>query len=61
MINFMLRFQDVFLQFQAGIVEDDVWQAERKILAAVVRTPGVNDWWQQATQYFMPEFVNEVA
>ena len=61
MLNFMSHFQDVYLQYRAGIVEVDVWQAERKILAAVVHTPGVEDWWQQATQYFMPAFIKEVA
>jgi hypothetical protein len=61
MINFMSHFQDAYLQFQAGIVEEDVWQAERKILAAVLHTPGVDDWWHHATQFFMPDFVKEVA
>ena len=61
MLNFMSHFQDVYLQFRAGIVEDDVWQAERKMLAAMVHAPGVQDWWEQARQYFMPDFIQEVA
>jgi len=61
MINFMSHFQDVYLQHASGIVENHVWLAERRILAAVNSTPGFGDWWQAASQYFLPQFVSEVA
>ena len=61
MINFMSHFQDAYLQHESGIVEEDVWLAERQILAAVRSGPGFDDWWQAASQYFLPRFVDEVA
>jgi len=61
MINFMSHFQDAYLQHEIGIVEDDVWLAERRILAAVRSGPGFDGWWQAASQYFLPRFVDEVA
>ncbi len=61
MLSLMSHFQDVFLQRRAGIIEDSVWEAEQRLLAAVVNLPGVNDWWREATQYFLPEFVGAVA
>jgi hypothetical protein len=61
MINFMSHFQDVYLQHASGIIENHVWLAERRILAAVISTPGFGGWWQAASQYFLPEFVGEVA
>ena len=61
MINCMSHYQDVYLQHRAGIVEKDVWSAERRILGAIVHTPGFNSWWLEGNQYFMPEFVDEVA
>lgn len=61
MINSMSHYQDVYLQFTAGIVEQKVWAAERRILGVLVHTPGFDSWWQEANQYFMPEYVAEVA
>jgi hypothetical protein len=61
MINFMSHFQDVYLQRATGIVEEHVWLAERRFLAAVNSAPGFVDWWKSASQYFLPEFVQEVA
>ena len=61
MINFMSHFQDAYLQHESGIVEDDVWLAERRILAAIRSGPGFDGWWQAASQYFLPRFVDEVA
>ena len=61
MINFMSHFQDAYLQHESGFVEDDVWLAERRILAAVRNGPGFDGWWQAASQYFLPRFVDEVA
>ena len=61
MINCMSHYQDVYLQHRVGIVEKGVWTAERRILGAIAHAPGFNGWWQEANQYFMPEFVDEVT
>ena len=59
--NYMSHFQDVYMQFRAGTVESKVWEAERRMLGASLPQPGFLSWWQEAEQYFMPEFVEAVA
>ena len=61
MLNNMSHFQDVFIQRKNGLVEEDVWLAERQFLAAAISLPGFAAWWQAATQYYLPEFISEVA
>ena len=60
MLNYVSHFQDVYLQRRIGLVEESVWLAERQFLAVMMGLPGFVEWWQAATQYFMPDFVNEV-
>lgn len=61
MLNFMSHFQDIYMQFRVGTVESKVWEAEHRMLAAVLEQPGFVSWWKEASQYFMPEFVEAVA
>jgi hypothetical protein len=61
MTNFMSHFQDVYMQFRAGTIETSVWEAERRMLGAVLEQPGFVSWWNEAEQYFMPEFIEAVA
>ena len=43
------------------LVEDKVCRAERQFISAIVKLPGFAGWWKVAAQYFVPEFVREVA
>ena len=61
MLNYVSHFQDVYLQRKSGLIEESVWLAERQFLAAAVALPGFAAWWQAATQYYLPEFIVEVA
>ena len=61
MITFISHFQDVYMQHRSGIVEKSVWDAERKMLAAVTSAKGFQNWWKEASQYFVSEFIEEVA
>ena len=60
MLNFASHVQDVYLQGRNGLVEENVWLAERQFFAACKGLPGFIGWWRAATQYFLPEFVAEV-
>ena len=60
-LNYVSHMQDVYLQWRAGLVEENVWLAERQFLAVLVELPGFAAWWQVATQYYLPEFISEVA
>ena len=60
-LNYVSHFQDVYLQRKNEVIEESVWLAERQFLAVVMGLPGFVEWWQAATQYFLPEFVKEVG
>lgn len=60
-LNHVSHVQDVYLQWRNGLVEENVWLAERQFLAVLVELPGFAAWWQVATQYYLPEFISEVA
>jgi hypothetical protein len=60
-LNYVSHFQDVYLQRKNEVIEESVWLAERQFLAVVMGLPGFVEWWQAATQYFLPEFVREVG
>ena len=60
MLNFVSHVQDVYLQHRSGLVEDDVWIAERQYFSACMGLPGFVAWWHAATQYFLTEFVEEM-
>ena len=61
MLNWMSHFQDVYMQFRSGIVEEDVWDAERRFIAAMSGQPGFRNWWREANQYYLPDFIEEVS
>ena len=61
MVNLMSHFQDVYMQYRAGIVEPEFWAAERRIVAALAGQKGFSNWWREASQYYLPEFIEEVA
>ena len=48
------------MQYRAGTIEGNVWAAEQRMLAAVLNQPGLLTCWGETSQYFMPEFVEEV-
>jgi len=61
MIDFMSHFQDVYIQKLTGVVEEHVWLAERRLLAAVRSAPIFTEFWKVLSQYFLPEFIEEVS
>ena len=56
-INYFSHVQDCYLQFRAGIVEREVWEAEVRIISPAFRRPGTQSWWKVSQQYFVPEFI----
>ena len=56
-INYFSHVQDCYLQFRAGIVEREVWEAEVRIISPAFRRPGLQSWWKVSQQYFVPEFI----
>ncbi len=56
-INYFSHVQDCYLQYRAGIVEREVWEAELRIISPAFCRPGLKNWWEVSQQYFVPEFV----
>jgi hypothetical protein len=61
MVNILSHFQDVYMEYRAGIVEEGIWNAERRMLAGFCGQPGFTNLWRELNQYFVPEFIDEVA
>ena len=48
--------QDAYIQFQAGLIDREVWEAEQAILAVCLTQPGFLDWWVHGQEYVTPAF-----
>jgi hypothetical protein len=53
--------EDCFVQYRKGIVERDVWERESRTLAAALSRPSFLQLWKELQQYFLQEFIAEVA
>jgi hypothetical protein len=56
-INLSSHVQDAYIQFKAGLIDKEVWEVERGILATCLTQPGFVDWWQHGQQYVTKDFV----
>jgi len=61
MMNILSHFQDVYMQFNSGIVEYEIWAAERQVLAGFSSQLGFTNFWREIKQYYLPEFIEEMA
>jgi hypothetical protein len=59
-ISFLSHVQDVYIQFKAGLIDEKVWEAERKLMAVSFNQPGFLDWWQHGQQFVTEEFAREI-
>ena len=55
-MNLSAHVQDAYLQYQAGLIDRDVWEAEQAILGVCLTQPGFLDWWEHGRQYVTPDF-----
>ena len=55
--NHLYHYQDCMIQHNAGIVEDDMWEAEKKMLGSIVDDPGFISIWAAVSQFFTSDFV----
>jgi len=59
-ISFLSHVQDVYIQFKAGLIDKEVWEAERKLIAVSFNQPGFLDWWKHGQQFVTEEFAREI-
>jgi hypothetical protein len=55
-VCWLSHVQDTYIQYQAGLVEEEVWAAERALMTVAFNQPGFQDWWAHSKQYVSTEF-----
>ena len=40
------RFESELFQFQAGLLDTEIWENHRKFCAGIIHLPAFSDWWQ---------------
>jgi hypothetical protein len=61
MMKIMNHMQDVYLQYEAGVAEEKIWIAQSRFLGALLSQSAFQNWWQESTQYYLPEFIAAVS
>jgi len=59
-VSFLSHVQDVYIQFKAGLIDEEVWEAERKLMAVSFSQPGFLDWWAHGQQFVTAEFARVI-
>ena len=59
-LSLMSHLQDVYIQYQAGLITREVWEAEQTVVATTLTQPGFRDWWAHGKQFFTPSFIEMV-
>jgi len=59
-ISFLSHTQDTYIQFKAGLIDEQVWDAESSIMAVSFTQPGFLDWWEHGQQFLIPEFARVI-
>jgi len=59
-ISFLSHVQDVYIQYKAGLIDEKVWEAERRLMAVSFNQPGFLDWWAHGQQFVTEEFAREI-
>jgi len=59
-VSFLSHVQDTYIQFKAGLVDEDVWEAERALMAVSFSQPGFLDWWEHGQQFVTAEFARVI-
>lgn len=60
-VQMFKHLEDCFVQYRSGVVAERVWNRELQMMATAVAFPGWHAWWAEASQFFLPEFVEEIA
>tara|TARA_R110002072_G_scaffold1780_10_gene14857 strand:- start:84732 stop:85232 length:501 start_codon:yes stop_codon:yes gene_type:complete len=59
--SFMIGFENLYFQYQAGMVDRDAYEARRPVVANILTYTGARDWWDNyGCIQHPPKFVQEV-
>lgn len=56
MISFLRRYENVFFQYESGLIDENFWVGHRENLLWVFRRPGVQNLWQNRRHSFSVSF-----
>jgi hypothetical protein len=55
-ISLFRRYENVFFQYQSGMIDDDFWFGHRENLLWFFHRPGTQAWWRERRQSFSRSF-----
>lgn len=55
-ISFLRRYENIFFQYESGLIDEDFWSGHRENLLWVFRRPGVQYLWQDRKHSFSGSF-----
>jgi hypothetical protein len=55
-ISLFRRYENVFFQYQSGMIDDDFWFGHRENLLWFFHRPGIQAWWQERRLSFSRGF-----
>jgi hypothetical protein len=55
-ISLFRRFENIFFQYQSGMVDEDFWVGHRENILWFFRRPGIQAWWQDRKFGFSANF-----
>jgi hypothetical protein len=59
-MSFLSHTQDTWIQYKAGLIDRQVWEAESSIMTVSFSQPGFLDWWEHGRQFLIPEFASVI-
>jgi hypothetical protein len=55
-ISLFRRYENVFFQYQSGMIDDDFWFGHRENLLWFFHRPGIQTWWKERRLSFSRSF-----
>jgi len=61
-ISSFIRFEDMFAQYDQGVVPDKMWQVRKRFARSLIEHPAWKPLWEmwKNSPIFIPEFVEEI-
>jgi hypothetical protein len=53
--------EDVFIQFQEGLIDRAFWEARARVLTEAFAQPGIREWWTKNRQAYTTTFQDAIA
>jgi hypothetical protein len=59
--SLMNLLENLFYQYNKGLLERDMWEGWSSYLIHLVEKPGVSKWWEKYNKYFSKNFRDYIA